>query len=126
MSSLDEEIVVLAIADRALRSMWSARLGLAGEILVIVDRCDEPALDAAMRNAATLITDLGVPCTGPSERIAAVRRQGWCNGVILLVSNPQTDCGDPLAVMVARNAETRVVVALLRAWRRERTLGAAF
>ncbi|RJF85733.1 hypothetical protein [Sphingomonas cavernae] len=115
--SLDEEIVVLAIADRALRSIWSARLGLAGEIMMIVDNFDDAALDAGMRESATLITDTGAPRLPPSERVVAIRQRGWCNGVILFVCKPHPDIDDPRCAIVLRDSETERVVALLKRWR---------
>lgn len=99
--------------------MWSARLAVAGENILIIDNSDCAGLGPALRKRAALVTDMGPADKSPRERLAMLRRQGWRGGLVLLAAHrcPEFDAAN-IAVH-DRDGPTAAVLDALSTWRRQ-------
>ena len=112
-------LLVLIVRNAALRSTLAARLALAGEAVVTVERCDAPQLGRLRRDSILVVS--GSALEGePAGWPALLRAQGWQGKIAILADTagialpPAGE--DDVAVIGAKNPIADLL-ALLARWR---------
>lgn len=109
--------LVLAIADTALRSILSARLGMAGQIPISTTDHQDPCLRPEIRSTALLIIDETMIGSGSLDWTETLRNQCWSGQIIIVADAIKGRVEhDETVLLVDRRDASVAIPALVQLW----------